>query len=159
MIDRLSNLGYDRILPSRRSLGHSVPPWVEEDAVFFVTIGCAERGRNQLAYPEFASLVSESLDRRRDLGQWWVLLFLLMPDHAHALVSFGRGHAMSSVIADWKRFIARRGGVAWQRDFFDHRIRGYESLEEKHPYIRQNPVRAGLVTCPEDWPYVWTHTR
>jgi hypothetical protein len=39
--------------------------------------------------------------------------------------------------------------------FFDHRVRSEESLEEKACYIRLNPVRAGLITCPDDWPYFW----
>jgi hypothetical protein len=41
-----------------------------------------------------------------------------------------------------------------QEGFFDHRIRSNESAEEKRQYILMNPVRAGLVARPEDWPYV-----
>jgi hypothetical protein len=41
----------------------------------------------------------------------------------------------------------------WQRGFFDHLIRNLESYGEKWEYVRQNPVRARLVTRPEDWPY------
>ena len=41
----------------------------------------------------------------------------------------------------------------WQKGFFDHILRGEESYSTKWEYVRENPVRAGLVTCPEDWPY------
>jgi mono/diheme cytochrome c family protein len=34
-------------------------------------------------------------------------------------------------------------------------LRKDESYREKADYIRANPVRAGLVTRPEDWPYFW----
>jgi len=33
-------------------------------------------------------------------------------------------------------------------DYFDP-----TNLSEKWEYIRQNPVRAGLVSVPDDWPY------
>jgi len=44
--------------------------------------------------------------------------------------------------------------INWQRDFFDHRLRGDEGWREKSDYILQNPVRAGLIEKYEDWPYV-----
>jgi len=40
-----------------------------------------------------------------------------------------------------------------QKDFFEHRLRSDESAQEKSDYILVNPVRAGLVPKPEDWPY------
>ena len=55
----------------------------------------------------------------------------------------------------WRHYLAKEQGIRWQRDFFDHRIRRDESHEEKAAYIRNNPVRGGLVKAPEDWPYVW----
>ena len=60
---------------------------------------------------------------------------------------------MTRVVASFKEWIAKKSGVHWQRDFFDHRIRSWESAAEKAAYIRLNPVRAGLVANPEDWPY------
>lgn len=44
-------------------------------------------------------------------------------------------------------------GPHWQKDFFDHVLRNQESLAEKWLYARQNPVRAGFVSDPDDWPY------
>jgi REP element-mobilizing transposase RayT len=41
----------------------------------------------------------------------------------------------------------------WQREFFDHVLRSEESYAEKWEYVRQNPVRAGLATGVEDWPF------
>jgi len=42
-------------------------------------------------------------------------------------------------------------GKAWQSGFFDHALRGRESYSEKWDYVRLNPVRAGLVSKPEEW--------
>ena len=41
----------------------------------------------------------------------------------------------------------------FQRGGFHHRLRDEESYREKWLYVQENPVRAGLVTKPEDWPY------
>lgn len=61
---------------------------------------------------------------------------------------------MAEVVRMWKGYQTKRHGIAWQEGFFDHRIRSKGSEEEKADYIRMNPVRAGLVTRPENWPYV-----
>jgi hypothetical protein len=41
----------------------------------------------------------------------------------------------------------------WQPAFFDHILRSDESYGEKWNYVRENPVRAGLVKSSVDWPY------
>ena len=73
-------------------------------------------------------------------------LVLLMPDHLHALASFPGDEEMTRVVGEWKKFTARKFGILWQRDLFDHRVRHEESLHNKEEYIRQNPVRKGC--CP-----------
>jgi putative transposase len=85
----------------------------------------------------------------------WSSLFLAMPDHLHALLSFPPQIPMEKIIRDWKRFVAKQAAVKWQDGFFDHRLRSNESFAEKADYIRQNPVRAGLVSASHLWNYVW----
>jgi hypothetical protein len=46
----------------------------------------------------------------------------------------------------------------WQEGCFDRLLRSDESLSDKWEYLRQNPVRAGLVANPEDWPYQYAST-
>jgi hypothetical protein len=41
----------------------------------------------------------------------------------------------------------------WQPGSFDRLLRSDESAEQKWQYIRENPVRAGLVQGSGDWPY------
>jgi putative transposase len=41
----------------------------------------------------------------------------------------------------------------WQEEFFDHVLRSDESYSEKWDYVRQNPVRVGLVADADDWPW------
>lgn len=41
----------------------------------------------------------------------------------------------------------------WQRGCFDRLLRSDEDLQSKWIYVKDNPVRAGLVERAEDWPY------
>ncbi|MBN1268123.1 MAG: transposase [Kiritimatiellae bacterium] len=142
-------------LPKRKRLPHDIPSWVSDDAVFFITVCCRDRGVNQLCRGDVASAIFESVQFRQERGDWFVHLCLLMPDHVHALVSFPRDRAMKKVVRLWKENTAKRTGVRWQKEFFDHRLRNDENHVEKAAYIRMNPVRAGLVKRPEDWPWRW----
>jgi hypothetical protein len=47
------------------------------------------------------------------------------------------------------------GEPVWQEESFDHLLRSDESLAEKCEYIRQNPVRRGLVQRAEDYRWMW----
>ena len=82
---------------------------------------------------------------------------MIMPDHVHLLASFrwDPGNGMMSLIRNWKRYTANHLGIQWQRDYFDHRIRSENDHQKTWFYMRENPVRAGLVGSFEAWPYVW----
>ena len=41
----------------------------------------------------------------------------------------------------------------WQPGFFDHVLRNDESYARKWEYVRDNPVRAGLVAEWREWSY------
>jgi REP element-mobilizing transposase RayT len=142
-------------MAGRKSLPHDIPLWVDPaQEIWFITLACQPRGGNQLALPEIWPFLVESVERRNAANVWWVHLFVAMPDHCHALVSFPTTN-MKKVISDWKRWVARQKGVRWQTDFFEHRLRRDESFEEKANYVLENPVRGGLVEKAEDWPYLW----
>jgi putative transposase len=78
-----------------------------------------------------------------------------MPDHLHAIIAFSREPGMRTAMKNWKRFVAHKHKVNWQRDFFDHRLRSDQELQEKSSYIVMNPVRKGLSERAEDWPWVY----
>jgi REP element-mobilizing transposase RayT len=97
----------------------------------------------------------ESAQHDHAAGKWFVHIFLLMPDHLHAIVSIPTDGSLPRQIAGFKRFTSRRTGIEWQKGFFDHRLRNDESLEEKAHYIAMNPVRKSLVNKPADWKWVY----
>ena len=84
---------------------------------------------------------------RYELQAWCV-----MPNHVHALF-FVPGRAdLDKILHSWKSFTSHRIelGVIWAREYCDHVIRGPGELARIRDYIRENPVKAGLV----DWPFV-----
>ena len=82
--------------------------------------------------------------------------YVIMPDHLHLFVrgpdDFQLGHWIGMLKQSLGKEIAT-GSVIWQRGFFDHLLRNDESYAHKWNYVRENPVRAGLVTKADDWPY------
>jgi putative transposase len=141
-------------LPQRKWLGHAVPSWVDH-GVFFITINCDKRGGSPLLAESIIACIRDAAMHYHG-SHWFVHLWLVMPDHVHALLSFPRNEGMVKAIGDWKRYTSRITGVKWQKGFFDHRLRHDESFEEKAHYIRMNPVREKLVEIPEAWPHVWS---
>jgi len=92
-----------------------VPHWVEPGALFHIRIGLdREKEQKALTEPALARSILDSAKFYEAKMRWHIALFVLMPDHLHALLSFARDESMSEVIRDWKRFHVRRNGVAWQ---------------------------------------------
>ena len=148
--------------PSRKKLPHEIPLWIDPSSeVYFITINSLPRGRNQLCTGTTASALLHSAAYRHDSNQWFIHLFLLMPDHLHALLSFPRQtNGIQHVIKNWKAWTAKHLRIKWQRDFFEHRLRQEESASEKFYYIITNPVRAGISESEETWPWlVWSDPR
>jgi REP element-mobilizing transposase RayT len=105
---------------------------------------------------------------RHDDGKRYLLhAAVVMPEHVHLLLSplldeEGWPCGLPAILKLIKGSSARSvnkllgsGGPVWQEESFDHVLRSQESLEKKLEYIRQNPVRRGLVKRPEDYPWLW----
>jgi putative transposase len=137
-------------------LDHEPPEWVGAEAEYFITVCTQPKGRNQLCLPGIGQTVLDSIRYRNDRQVWFCHLAVLMPDHLHLMLNFPpEAASFASIMGTWKHWLAHQHDLSWQQNFFDHRIRGEENYGEKMEYIRQNPVRAGLVERAEDWPYVF----
>jgi REP element-mobilizing transposase RayT len=141
-----------------RRLHHEVPSWVEDGALFHIRIALDRQTKQpSLIDPPLGRSILDSANLYQQNERWHITVFLLMPDHLHALLSFPRDESMSSLISDWKRFHARNNSVVWQEGYFDHRLRDDERGEQlsmKIDYIRQNPIAAGLCADTSDWPWI-----
>jgi REP element-mobilizing transposase RayT len=122
--------------------------------LYFVTF--ATRDRKSIASLDRVQLVLERYAHCA-ITQFNVAIgrYVIMPDHVHLFVRGGRDFTLSSWIGGLKRAISVALGASrlWQPGFFDHILRSDESYGEKWNYVRDNPVRAGLVESADDWPY------
>jgi putative transposase len=145
-----------RGFPSK--LHHGVPHSVETGSLFHVRVGIdREKQRSPLTAAPFAQWLLDSARYYEAKQRWHITLFLLMPDHLHALLSFASDESMSTIVGDWKHFQNPKHGIIWQEGYFDHRLRADErgeQLSAKMNYIRQNPIVAGLCTKAEEWPWI-----
>ena len=95
---------------------------------------------------------------------------VVMPDHVHLLLTprcddHGWPYSLPVVMKALKGTSARSvnkllgaSGPVWQEESFDHVLRSDESFAEKLEYIRQNPVRKGLVQNPSEYRWLWVET-
>jgi len=126
--------------------------------LFFVTI-CTAKRQAWLGDKVIHDAFREFCARSPTQAAVWIGKYVLMPDHIHVFVSAEGSQSLSRWVAALKGYlgaIKRRQqipGPAWQTGFFDHLLRSSESSGDKWNYVCMNPVRAGLVAKPEDWPY------
>ncbi len=127
--------------------------------VFFVTT-CARQLHQPFAKSALAEQIIESLlflSRRQD---WRLYCYCLMPDHLHMALSPEPGRDdLARLMQRFKSFTTRLAwrhgyrGALWQRGYYDHIARRDKDVTAIFQYILANPVRKGLVTDPEHWPY------
>ncbi len=87
-----------------------------------------------------------------------------MPDHVHMILRLLSDKNLGEVLRMIKGRAARlanqiliRTGPLWIQESFDHVIRYEEELKDKIEYVRQNPVKRGLVAQPDV--YKWLFVR
>jgi REP-associated tyrosine transposase len=129
----------------------------QRDRFFFVTTNLS---RNVAALsPSERTLVLDILDTCRARMRFKLFAYMVMPDHDHFLLDPGTA-TLTSLMRDFKsktglRVNAHRAtrGPLWQSRFFDFICRRVRDFSEKVEYIHRNPVEAGLVKRPEEWPW------
>ena len=119
----------------------------------------AGTGPCHLADDGVARMVMDAIAHRVEQGIWDVYAYVIMPNHVHLFFLVLAG-SMYETVRDFKKWTARhaRGmldtprGAFWQRECFDHWSRSDEEDQRTIEYIRNNPVKAGLVQQSEAWP-------
>ncbi len=133
-------------------LFHTAPAWVPDRSTYHIRIR-TKAGGPALTDPHIAPGLLDSARDYVNRQRWSCYLLVLMPDHLHALLGFGKNQGMSETIRNWKRGQTRFLKVCWQDNFFDHRIRNPAEYSETFAYLERNPVAKGLCKEPADWPH------
>ena len=135
---------------------------VVSDRWFFITCRGLPR-RRILSESEFACWARVIHERREEHG-FLLSAWVFLPDHGHAILYPPYPLTISTAMESIKdgatkrinRF-RREVGKLFQPRFFDRALRTVKEYHEKVWYIHLNPVKAGLVSRPEDWPWSSVH--
>ena len=155
--DSFRNRQHYKTFRRRRSL--RLPDFdYSQSRAYHVTWGTHER-QPILAREALAREIIDVLEERAGCDGVTVFTYCLMPDHIHLLLCPEQSETVTSFVQGFKSKTTRtywhHGGRdrLWQRGFFDHILRRDEDLESVANYILGNPVRAGCVDTPEEYPF------
>jgi putative transposase len=136
-------------------LRHAEPYDPHMERTFFITSVTAQR-RTLFHHATTADLLIDVFLHYRDQGKLQLHDLVVMPDHFHALITPAHEISLERAVQFIKGgFSFRLKSICpvWQASFTNHRIRDEDDFARHREYIRMNPVRAGLVRKPEDYPY------
>jgi putative transposase len=134
-------------------------PFVErhnEPIIIFLTV-CSKDRKRIFAAPDILSVLENAWNTAET---WLVGRYVIMPDHIHLFCAPATipPQSLEQWVRYWKNVASKNWPrpnehPIWQRDFWDTQLRRNENYEEKWNYVLENPVRAGLVTRSDDWPF------
>ncbi len=131
----------------------------QEIRTFFVTAVAWER-RAIFGPEKFAQLFVSVLNDNRKIGRFSLHEFVIMPDHAHLLLTPAKDVSLEKAVQFIKGGFSFRAKKElgsnleiWQPGFTEHRVKNPDDYERHADYIRMNPVRAKLVTNAEEYRY------
>jgi putative transposase len=119
----------------------------------------ARTGPLYLRQSDVAAMVVEAIRYRQNMGSYEVHAYVVMANHVHLLMT--PYVEVSRLMQSLKRFTAREGNkilgltgqTFWQDESYDRLVRDGTEFQRITRYIEMNPVKAGLVAQPDDFPW------
>jgi REP element-mobilizing transposase RayT len=134
-----------------------LPPSERHNRAIIIFVTACTAGRRKILASPFAH---EAIVGAWHLAtKWLVGRYAIMPDHVHFFCAPGGLDAPSLEVwmRHWNSIATRNlgepGASVWQRYHWDRQLRKGEGYDDKWEYVRSNPVRHGLVTDADAWPY------
>ena len=120
----------------------------------FITFCCYHR-RRLLTTDASRRIFESALERVRRSFRLQVYGYVVMPEHAHLLLSEPQKNTLADALKSLKQGVSRRLiGEAehfWQKRYYDLNLRNYEQFVEKLRHIHRNPVKACFCEIPDEW--------
>jgi REP element-mobilizing transposase RayT len=94
-------------------------------------------------------------------------IVVVMSDHVDVVLvplpdRLGYPHPLAEIMQRIKGRSSRlinialnRTGAVWQREYFDRQLRSDEDAFAKCDYVAANPIRKGIVSSSQDYPWLW----
>jgi len=161
----------ERSLPRIREFDHydwfatriyrsrSLPHWELQGSTYFITARVAPEVGEPFHDVQVATTMISSLLHDHN-KKYLIYAYVVMPDHLHIIMKPLSGNRLAKIMQGIKGSSAyamnkqlERAGRFWQAENFDHLICDDSNLREKWEYIKENPVKAKLVSKAEDYPF------
>ena len=120
---------------------------------------CTNQRARYFVEGQHVALVSAQFQRASREQAFAVIAYCFMPDHVHLLIAGERDDAdlkrFTKFAKQYSGFHFRQltGLVLWQRYGYERVLRNAEATPAVARYTIANPVRAGIVQSPADYPY------
>jgi len=91
--------------------------------------------------------------------------YVVMPNHVHLFITpvIPMHEIMQRLKGSSARFantiLGREDKAFWQQESFDHFSRNVHEFGKIRGYIARNPVKVGLATTADEWPWSSAHRR
>ena len=116
-----------------------------------------------LEQPPDKRLILAAMDFYRRRGDFKLYGFVIMSNHIHVIIHPAPGVLLARIVNGIKTWTSRRNsakpsGSLWERRYDDNRIKSDKELRSIVQYIHNNPVRAGIVSDPQAYPWSSVHS-
>jgi putative transposase len=131
----------------------------QEARTFFTTSATWQRRPILQSHP-LCDLLLDVIRENRAKKRFQIHEFVFMRDHLHLILTPAPLVSLEKAMQFIKGGFSRRAkketlfqGEIWQKGYDEHRIQDATDYSQHVEYIRMNPVKAGRVEKPEDYPY------
>ena len=127
----------------------------QETRTYFVTAVAAQR-RSLFRVTATAELLQRTVLDYRSQGRFLLHAFVIMPDHFHALITPAPDVSLEKAMQFIKggfSFRLKSKMDVWERSFNESQILSVEKFINCVRYVEENPVRRGLASRPEEYPF------
>ena len=131
--------------------------YYDQLAAYFVTTVSLNRSK-AFDLKDFGPSVVHELIQTTKRFSFEIPAYVVMPDHAHFLAAaIQEGADFEAMVKAWKQktgfeWSERHGRRLWQKGYWERVLRDGDNTLAICRYIIENPVRAGLVDHPLEYP-------
>jgi putative transposase len=131
--------------------------YYEENAAYFLTTN-TENNMPVFGNPKNCKILLVTLEYFKITLDYHLYGFCIMPTHLHLVIHplgvYNFSYIMKMIKGSFARKLNKingKVGKIWQKEFYDECIRDNLHLLRVLEYMHNNPLKAGLVTSPEEY--------
>jgi REP element-mobilizing transposase RayT len=127
---------------------------------YFLTL-CTENRAEGLTCGNVAPTICAEIASLETDCHWTQRAGVLMPDHLHLFIRLTGKLSIARCVARLKaktRLALHAQSLSWQTNFYEHRLRPADAVEDVLRYIFLNPYRGGVAKTNGPYRWFWLGT-